>query len=79
MKCDCKDCSFRGMELCEHRKLLDEVNRLKATIQEAKDRMRYYFGNFDGTFPNDPQMQNVYDVLCRDDPQKSEVKKKSSN
>ena len=66
MKCDCKDCAFRGMELCEHRKLLDEMNRLKATIQEAKDRMRYYFGTFDGKF-NIPQMQNVYDVLCRDD------------
>ena len=48
MKCDCKDCAFRGMEKCEHRKLMDEVNRLKATIQEAKDRMRYYFGTFDG-------------------------------
>ena len=66
MKCDCKDCAFRGMELCEHRKILDEMNRLKATIQEAKDRMRYYFGTFDGKF-NNPQMQNVYDVLCRDD------------
>jgi hypothetical protein len=65
MKCDCKDCGFRGMELCEHRKLLDEVNRLKATIQEAKDRLRYYFGTFDGKF-NIPQMQNVYDVLGRD-------------
>jgi len=65
MKCDCKDCGFRGMELCEHRKLLDEVNRLKATIQEAKDRLRYYFGTFDGKF-NVPQMQNVYDVLERD-------------
>lgn len=65
MKCDCKDCAFRGMELCEHRKLLDEVNRLKATIQEAKDRLRYYFGTFDGKF-NVPQMQNVYDVLERD-------------
>ena len=67
MKCDCKDCAFRGMELCEHRKLLDEVNRLKATIQEAKNRMTYYFGQFGGTFPDSPQMQNVYDVLCRDD------------
>lgn len=66
MKCDCKDCSFRGMELCEHRKLLDEVNKLKATIQEAKDRLRYYFGTFDGKF-DVPQMQNVYDVLGRDD------------
>ena len=42
-------------------------SRTKATIQEAKDRMRYYFGEFGGTFPNNPQMQNVYDVLCRDD------------
>ena len=74
MKCDCRDCGFRGMELCEHRKLMDEVNRLqnevnrlKATIQEAKDRMRYYFGTFGGTFPDNPQMQNVYDVLGRDD------------
>ena len=66
MKCDCKDCAFRGMEKCEHRKLMDEVNRLKATTQEAKDRMRYYFGTFDGKFTS-PQMQNVYDVLCRDD------------
>ena len=66
MKCDCKDCAFRGMELCEHRKLLDEVNKLKATIQEAKDRLRYYFGTFDGKF-DVPQMQNVYDVLGRDD------------
>lgn len=66
MKCDCKDCGFRGMELCEHRKLMDENNRLKATIQEAQNRMRYYFGTIDGKF-NLPQMQNVYDVLCRDE------------
>ena len=26
MKCDCEDCAFRGMEKCEHRKLMDEVN-----------------------------------------------------
>ena len=74
MTCDCQDCAFRGMEKCEHRKLMDEVNRLKkelekarGTIQEAKNRMTYYFGQFGGTFPNSPQMQNVYDVLCRDD------------
>ncbi len=67
MKCDCQDCAFRGMELCEHRKLIDEINKLKATIEEAKDRMRYYFGTYDGKFPSSPQMQNVYDVLCRDD------------
>lgn len=67
MTCDCKDCGFRGAVYCEHRKLMDENSRLKATIQEAKDRMRYYFGEFGGTFPNNPQMQNVYDVLCRDD------------
>ena len=67
MKCDCKDCAFRGMGLCEHRNLVDEINKLKATIKEAKNRMRHYFGEFGGTFPNNPQMQNVYDVLCRDD------------
>ena len=55
------------MAKCEHRKLMDEVNRLKATIQEAKNRMTYYFGQFGGTFPDSPQMQNVYDVLCRED------------
>lgn len=71
MKCDCEDCAFRGMEMCEHRKLLDEINRLKATIQEAKNRMSYYFGQFGGTFPGNPQMQNVYDVLCRDDEMES--------
>ena len=65
------------MELCEHRKLMDEVNRLqnevnklKATIKEAQNRMTYYFGQFGGTFPNSPQMQNVYDVLGRDDDNK---------
>ena len=50
----------------EVKRLQDEVNHLRATIQEAKDRMRYYFGTFDGKFTS-PQMQNVYDVLCRDD------------
>ena len=55
------------MEKCEHRKLMDEVNRLKATIQEAKNMMTYYFGQFGGTFRDSPQMQNVYDVLCRED------------
>lgn len=67
MTCDCKDCSFRGAIYCEHRKLQDEINNLKATIQEAKDRLRYYFGEFGGTFKQNPQIQNVYDVLCRDD------------
>lgn len=51
----------------EVKRLEDEVKRLKATIQEAKNRMTYYFGQFGGTFPDNPQMQNVYDVLCRDD------------
>ena len=46
---------------------MDEINKLKATIQEAKNRMIYYFGQFGGTFPNNPQMQNVYDGLWRDD------------
>ena len=45
---------------------LKQMNRLRRTIVEAKDRMRYYFGTFDGKF-DDPQLQNVYDVLCRDD------------
>jgi hypothetical protein len=64
--CDCKDCVFRGMEDCELRKNIDAMNRLRKTIVEAKDRMCYYFGTFDGKF-SDPQLQNVYDVLCRDD------------
>ena len=42
------------------------MNKLRETITEAKDRMRYYFGTLDGKF-NDGQLQNVYDVLCRDD------------
>ena len=67
MTCECKECAFRGAVYCEHRKLMDENARLKATINEAKDRMRYYFGEFGGTFPSNPQMQNVYDVLCRDE------------
>ena len=54
------------MEDCEHRKEMDEINRLRKTIEEAKDRMRYYFGTLDGKFENG-QLQNVYDVLCRDD------------
>ena len=65
--CDCADCAFRGMQLCEHRKLLDEVNRLKGTIVEARDRISYYFGSSYGAGFSDPQIQNVYDVLCRDD------------
>ena len=66
MECECRDCDCRGNEICEHKRLLDEINKRKATIQEGKDRMRYVFGTFDGQF-NSPQMQNVYDVLCRDD------------
>lgn len=46
---------------------MDEINRLKATIKEAKDRIRYYFpGKPDGKFV-DGQIQNVFDVLSRDD------------
>lgn len=67
MKCDCKDCAFRGMELCEHRRLTDAAARYRATIQEAKDRLRYYFNSFSGQDFSDPHIQNVYDVLCRDD------------
>lgn len=66
MKCDCADCAFRGMQDCEHRKYMDAMNKLRETITEAKDRMRYYFGTLDGKF-KDGQLQNVYDVLCRDD------------
>ena len=67
MTCECTDCAFRGMELCEHRKLMDKINKLKATIKEAQDRMRFYFPTkTDGTFV-DGQIQNVYDVLGRDD------------
>ena len=67
MECDCSDCAFRGAIFCEHRKLMDEIKRLKGTIREAKDRIRYYFsGKPDGTFV-DGQVQNVFDVLCRDD------------
>ena len=54
------------MQDCEHRKYMDAMNRLRETITEAKDRMRYYFGTLDGKF-KDGQLQNVYDVLCRDD------------
>ena len=74
MKCDCSDCGFRGMEACEHRKAMDEINVLRSdvktlmgTIKEAKDRLRYYFESFDGSDFKDPHVQNVYDVLCRDD------------
>ena len=67
MECDCADCAFRGAVYCEHRKLMDEIRRLKGTIREAKDRIRYYFpGKPDGTFV-DGQIQNVFDVLGRDD------------
>ena len=46
---------------------MDEIRRLKGTIREAKDRIRYYFpGKPDGTFV-DGQIQNVFDVLGRDD------------
>lgn len=54
----------------EVNRLQNEVNKLKATIKEAQNRMTYYFGQFGGTFPNSPQMQNVYDVLGRDDDNK---------
>ena len=67
MECDCSDCAFRGAIYCEHRKLMDEIKRLKETIREAKDRIRYYFpGKPDGTFA-DGQVQNVFDVLGRDE------------
>lgn len=73
MECDCSDCAFSGAIFCEHRKLMDEINRLKGTIKEAKDRIRYYFpGKPDGTFV-DGQVQNVFDVLCRDDEEKKNV------
>ena len=46
---------------------MDEIKRLKATIKEAKDRMAYYFPvNQSGKFA-DGQVQNVFDVLCRDE------------
>lgn len=52
---------------CEHRKLMDEINRLRATIKEAKDRITYYFPvKQSGKFA-DGQVQNVFDVLCRDE------------
>lgn len=64
MICDCHDCPFCGIELCVHRKLMDENNGLKATIKEAKDRLTYYFSGLDG-FRSNPEIQNVYDVLSR--------------
>jgi len=33
MKCDCKECAFRGMELCEQRKLFDENAKLKEALK----------------------------------------------
>lgn len=70
MECDCSDCVFRGAIYCEHKKLMDEINRLRGTIKEAKDRIRYYFtAKPDGKFV-DGQIQNVFDVLCRDDGRK---------
>ena len=63
MTCVCADCPFKGMAPCEHRQLMDENNALRNTIQEAKDRITYYFGDMAG----EPQLQNVYDVLCRND------------
>ena len=68
MKCECADCAFRGMALCEHRKLMDENKALRKTIREAKDRMTYYYGN---DMP--PMTQNIYDVLSRNDNQKGET------
>ena len=67
MECECSYCAFRGAIYCEHRKLMDENNRLKETIKEAKDRITYYFPvNQSGKFA-DGQVQNVFDVLCRDE------------
>ena len=52
---------------------MDEINKLKETIKEAKDRIIYYFpGKPDGTFV-DVHIQNVFDVLCRDDEDKKNV------
>ena len=65
MTCDCSDCAFRGMQMCVHRKLMDENNALRETIAEARRRMAYYFPTKpDGKFTSG-QMQNVYDVLER--------------
>lgn len=33
MKCDCKDCKFRGMKLCEHRKLMDENTKMHEALK----------------------------------------------
>ena len=46
--------------------MFDEIAGLRKTIREAKDRLDYYFRKIDGGF-DDPQLQNTYDVLCRDD------------
>jgi len=48
--------------------MFDEIAGLRKTIQEAKDRMIYYFGTGNSNWGfNDPQLQNIYDVLCRDE------------
>jgi len=33
MKCDCNNCAFRGMEFCEHRKLMDENAKLSEALK----------------------------------------------
>ena len=38
MLCDCADCRFRGMEMCVHRKLMDENARLKSIIREISGK-----------------------------------------
>ena len=62
MKSTCDNCQFKSTI----ENLGNQVDKLKETIQEAKDRLRYYFGTFDGKFDS-PQLQNIYDVLGRDD------------
>ena len=60
-------CELDLVPMLNLQSIADERNAFAWKVREAKNRMRYYFGSFDGKF-KDPQMQNVYDVLDDDVP-----------
>lgn len=39
-ECSCKDCAFRGMELCEHRKNLSKIRDLKAKVDNLYNALK---------------------------------------
>lgn len=49
MKCDCADCGLRGMELCEHRKLMDAVNSHRKVIKSLMSALEEAIEYFDRT------------------------------